>query len=224
VHERLRWAILDGELEPGASIPQHVLAERLDAGRTPLREALRMLQREGLVVAEPNHPVRIAPLTADDFEQLYIKRIALEGVAIRITVPLLTSDDVAELEASMTKMDHYRDAGDDVGLRRPHRTFHRILVGGAGAGVSRAIGELADHGERYRLAFHASGDWSDRRAEHRAILDAAKAREPEAAADRLVEHYAATVGLVFSALDPGRDLTRLRVTFRTLAPRAALPF
>lgn len=220
VHDRIREAILYGQLEEGAAIPQHLLAAQFDAGRTPLREALRMLQREGLVVAEPNHPVRIASLSADQFEELYVRRISLETLAVRMTVPKLTTDDFAELEASMTKMDHYQEAHDDLGLRAPHRAFHHRLIAGSGPNISAEIDVLADHSERYRLGFGAYGDWKDRRAEHRGILDAAKEGDPELAADRLGDHYAHTAALVFGALEPDRDLERLRVTLRTVAPGA----
>ncbi|MBS1895311.1 MAG: GntR family transcriptional regulator [Actinobacteria bacterium] len=220
VHDRIRDAILYARLEQGASIPQHLLASEFDAGRTPLREALRMLQREGLVVAEPNHPVRIASLSADDFEELYIRRISLEALAIRMTVPNLSSDDIAELEAAMTKMEHYHKAGDDVGFRAPHRAFHRRLVTGAGPNIAAEIDVMADHSERYRISFGIYGKWKNRRSEHRRILDAAKEGDAELAADRLGDHYANTASLVFGVLEPDRDLERLRVTLRTVAPGA----
>lgn len=225
VHERLRAAILHGEVEAGATISQGALASRFGAGRTPLREALRLLQREGLVISEPNRPVRIAALSAEDFEELYIMRIALEVVAIRITVPMLTSDDFAELEASMARMDHYATIGDQAGARTSNRAFHDRLVAGSGRRVSAEIAELADHSERYRLSFGGIGRWEDRRAEHRAILDAAKTGAPDLAAGCLAVHYAHTAALVFGARDPERDLHRLRTTLGTVAPgaEAALP-
>src|SRR3954465_5275028 len=83
VHDRLRTAILRGDIEAGATTSQAALAKTLDPGRPPLREALRMLQREGLVISEPNRRVRIADLSSDDAEELYIMRIALECVAVR---------------------------------------------------------------------------------------------------------------------------------------------
>jgi len=219
-HDRIREAILNRELKEGTSIPQHALASQFDAGRTPLREALRMLQREGLVVAEPNHPVRIAPLSPDDFEELYVQRISLEAVAVRMTVPRLVSDDFAELAAAMTKMDHYTEANDDLGFRAPHRAFHHRLIAGAGPKISAEIDILADHGERYRLAFGAHGIAVDRRSEHQRIFEAVKEGDPELAADCLGVHYAHTAALVFSVLEPDRDLERLQTTLRTVAPGA----
>lgn len=220
VHQRLRTAILRGELEAGAIAAQAQLAHDFDAGRTPLREALRLLQREGLVIAEPNRRVRIAPLSADDAEALFVLRIALETVAIRITVPTLASDDIACLEGLMAQMEHYRRMQDDAGFRAPHRAFHQRLVAAAGARVSSEIAELADHAERYRRRFGGSGTWEEGRAEHRAILDAAAAGDADLAADRLAAHYAQAAALVFAALAPAYDPARLRAAIAAVAPGA----
>jgi DNA-binding GntR family transcriptional regulator len=218
VHERLRDAILRGEIEAGATTSQAALAEQLGAGRTPLREALRMLQREGLVISEPNRRVRIAELSSDDAEELYIMRIALECVAIRITVPTLTSDDFAALEGYMAQMDHYMKNDDLRGMRTPHLAFHNLLVAGAGPRVSQEIAELFDHAERYRLRWGMKSVWAQRAAEHRSIVEAAAARDPDLAALRLAEHYARTAALVFDGIDPDHDLARLRTTMQTFAP------
>src|SRR3954471_5038798 len=134
VHDRLRDAILRGELAAGQTTSQVTLARDLNVGRTPLREALRLLQREGLVVSESNRRVRIAGLSSTDAEELYVMRIALEAVAIRITVPTLTSSDFAELEGYMAQMDHYMRVDDRRGMRLPHRAFHDRLRPAAGGG------------------------------------------------------------------------------------------
>jgi len=222
VHDRLRTAILRGEIPAGTVTSQAALATELDVGRTPLREALRMLQREGLVVSEPNRRVRIAELSSDDAEELYIMRISLEAVAIRITVPTLTSDDFANLEGYQAQMDHYMRVDDLRGMRAPHHAFHQVLVAAAGPRVSDMIAQLFDHAERYRLQFGATARrvWEQRRVEHRAIVDAAAAGDPDLTALRLAEHYVRTAALVFESLDPEHDLGRLRTTIRAVAPGA----
>jgi DNA-binding GntR family transcriptional regulator len=222
VHERLRNAILRGEVPAGYTASQAALASRLEVGRTPLREALRMLEREGLVVSEPNRPVRVAGLSSSDAEELYVMRISLEAVAIRITVPRLASADIAELEGLLAQMDHYMRARDNTGLRQPHRAFHLALVAGSGPRVTETIGQLFDHAERYRLAFGAATPeiLDQRREEHRSIVDAVSVGDTDLAADRLVAHYAHTAALVFAGLDPGHDLARLRTTIATVAPGA----
>src|SRR5919198_5195360 len=86
VHERLRDGILRGEFDPRVPISQVQLAARLGVSRTPLREALRMLQREGLIDSEPNRRVRVAELSLADLEQLYASRVVIEALAVRLSV------------------------------------------------------------------------------------------------------------------------------------------
>ena len=132
VYARVREAILDGELAPGAVMSQVALAEELGISRTPLREALRMLQSERLVEAEPNRRVRVAPMSAADLEELCIARIALEAEAIRLSVGRLTPENLARLEGYMAEMAHYASAKDYRRWTVPHRNFHRALTAPAG--------------------------------------------------------------------------------------------
>src|ERR1700743_3766248 len=92
VHRRVREAILEAELPPGETMSQVALAEDLGVSRTPLREALRMLQGEGLIEARPNRRVRVAPMSADDLEQLYAVRVALEAQALRLAIPRMSAE------------------------------------------------------------------------------------------------------------------------------------
>lgn len=220
VHDRLRDAILSGAIPAGVT-SQVALARELGVGRTPLREALRMLQREGLVISEPNRPVRVAPLSPADAEELYVMRAALEAAAARVTVPELGSDGIAELEGLMAQMEHYARAGDGDGLRSPHRAFHARLVATAGGRVATAIAQLYDHAERYRVSCGGSAaSWGESSAEHRRILDAAADGDAELTARRLLEHYARASAAVFTGLDPGYEPARLRMTLGALAPGA----
>jgi GntR family transcriptional regulator, rspAB operon transcriptional repressor len=221
VHQRLRDAILTGEIAAGHVTSQVALGQLLSVGRTPIREALRLLQREGLVVSEPNRRVRIAQLSGTDAEELYLMRIALETIAIRLTVPTLESQDLAELEGLMAQMEHYIRSKDGHGLRAPHRAFHTKLVAASGERVVTEITQLFDHAERYRLSQgggKGGTQWMVRQDEHRAILDAAAAGDADLAARRLAEHYAHTARLVFAGLDPEHDLARLRTALAAAAP------
>jgi DNA-binding GntR family transcriptional regulator len=228
VHEQLRAAILAGDVRPGAKTSQAELARDLDVGRTPLREAIRMLQSEGLIFTEPNRRVVIASLSIEDAEELYVLRIAVELAAARITLPQLSESDFAELEGYMAQMSHLA-GGSPPSLqlfRGPHHAFHQRFVGGAGRRCTRLIAELFDHAERYRRVYGGiSQDEYDKRAiEHRALLDAAIDRDPEALAAALAAHYVATAVLVTSVLDPSYRLDRLRATVEAIAPGAMYAF
>jgi DNA-binding GntR family transcriptional regulator len=228
VHEQLRAAILAGDVRPGAKTSQAELARDLDVGRTPLREAIRMLQSEGLIFTEPNRRVVIASLSIEDAEELYVLRIAVELAAARITLPQLSESDFAELEGYMAQMSHLAGGGPPSLqlFRGPHRAFHQRFVGGAGQRCTRLIAELFDHAERYRRVYGGiSQDEYDKRAiEHRALLDAAIGRDPEAVATALAAHYVATAMLVTSVLDPSYRLDRLRATVEAIAPGAMYAF
>ncbi len=219
VHEVLRREILTGRL-PAGETSQAELARRFGVGRTPLREAIRLLQSEGLVISEPNRRVRIAGLSAADVEELLLMRIALEAVALRCTVPLLGARGIAELEGLTAQMDYFRRKQDHSGYSEPHRQFHARLVTAGGERVTRAIEELSDHSDRYQMTFGATSPavWDERRAEHRDILEAVAAGDADLAVLRLAEHYTHTALLVLAGLGGNHEPVRLRQALVAIAP------
>src|SRR5262245_23188852 len=104
VLESVRKAILSGIMEPGARLRQEELAEVFGTSRIPVREALRALEYEGLVVSEPHRGFTVTALDADDVEEVYDLRILLESHAVRLALPLLTDDDLEELEGLFGEM------------------------------------------------------------------------------------------------------------------------
>jgi DNA-binding GntR family transcriptional regulator len=219
VRDRLRTEILAGQI-PAGETSQAALARQLDVGRTPLREAIRMLQHEGLVISEPNRRVRIADLSAPDAEDLSLMRIALEGVAVRLTVAALGSGGVAELEGLMAQMEHYKRREDHFGYAGAHRAFHARLIVAAGERVTAMAAQLFDHAERYRVVFAVQTPqlWDARQAEHRSILDAAGAGDCDAAVLGLAEHYGSSAAMIFAGLGGSYTPDRLRTALRAVAP------
>ncbi|NED79616.1 GntR family transcriptional regulator, partial [Streptomyces sp. SID11233] len=86
-HHALRRAIMRGELRAGDRLSQVELARQLGVSRGPLREALRILQREGFVQQESQHRARVTAFSDEDLDELYAMRISLEALAIGIAVP-----------------------------------------------------------------------------------------------------------------------------------------
>jgi len=195
VHDELRSMILRGELRPGSSLSQSELVERLDIGRTPLREALRLLQSEGLLEAAPNRNVKIADFTLDDVEDLYVMRVALECSAALFTVRSLGSGDIAELGGLMAQMEHFEEERDHLGWEQPHRALHMKLVSAAGPGMQQTIDRLWDHAERYRRFFELADPpyWLLRAEEHRHLVETAKERDSVGVSRLLALHYSWTV-------------------------------
>jgi DNA-binding GntR family transcriptional regulator len=210
VHRTIREAILDGRLEPGTTMSQVTLADELGVSRTPLREALRMLQNEGLIESEPNRRVRVSEVSIADIEELYTIRIPLEVNALRLSLPALTPEDIARLEGYMAEMAHFAQEEDYGRWHVPHRAFHQALTERAGPRYEALLMQLFDHAERYRR-IHIGRSFSERTAgEHRAILDAVKAADADASAARLAQHLARSAFTVIDLIDPDYDPDSLK--------------
>jgi GntR family transcriptional regulator, rspAB operon transcriptional repressor len=210
VYEQVREAILDGELAPGTVMSQVALADDLGISRTPLREALRMLQSEGLIDAEPNRRVRVAPLSPADLEDLCVIRVTLESEALRLSIPRMTPEDLAGLEGYMAEMSHYASAEDYRRWVVPHRAFHRALTAAAGDRLNTLLGQLFDYAERYRRLHIGHGPSAWATAGHRDILDACKRGDKELGARLLASHLARTAFEVSELLDPSYDPVKLK--------------
>jgi DNA-binding GntR family transcriptional regulator len=217
IRDRLREAIVTGELGPDTVSTQTQLADALGVSRTPLREALRMLELEGLIVRETNRRFRIAGFSLDDLEELYIMRISLEVTAMRITMPRFTHAEHAEFEGLMAQMERFAHVRDWEGFEQPHRTFHMRLVDGVGPRVGEQLHRLWDHASRYRAAYavvvggsEPDDGWALRRAEHRALLDAVEEGDVRAATSILASHYARTALDIAGKVDASNGMERLR--------------
>lgn len=213
VHDRLRAAILRGELDAGEELSQVRLAQELGVSRTPLREAFRLLQREGLVEASPNRSYRVTAFSAEDLEELYVTMLPLEAVAVRLTLPRLRSEDIAAMEGDLAQMAHFARAAEVERWETPHRDFHRRLAQHGGRRVADLLDQLRDHAGRYRRVYltGTSYGFEAAAAEHREILDACRDGRADAAAARLVHHLAHTATGVLEMAEAGYEPAALRV-------------
>jgi DNA-binding GntR family transcriptional regulator len=218
VYARLREAILHGRLAPGLVVSQVQLARELGVSRTPLREAVRMLQREGLVAGEANRMVRVAPLSIQDVEELYAVRIANEALAIRLTVPRMTAEDDAALDECLRLLASFAQQGDIDAWERHHRAFHTRLVRGAGSRLCTLLSELYDHAERYRRLYITSEPraMSIGAAEHEAIVAASYQRDAATAAAELARHLSRTALTALMQIAPEHEPALVRATLRAV--------
>jgi DNA-binding GntR family transcriptional regulator len=215
IHNEVRAAILKGEIEPQSWISQVQLARRFGVSRGPVREALRLLEHEGLVEAEINRRVRVAALSVEDLEHLYGLRIVNESLGIRLSVPQFEAADLDRLNSLLERVDPVPDQDLDA-WERPHREFHQALVGRAGGRILRLVDQLYDHSERYRRVY-ITGDpqsWSTGAAEHRAIVEACVQGEANQAAALLARHLSRTALTVLALISPEHDPGAVRAAVR----------
>lgn len=108
----LREAILDGRLRPGQRLLQDRLAEMLGVSRTPIREALQRLEREGLVRSVGRQGMVVAQLAAQDIEEIYDVREVLEGLAARLAASRISQAQLNTLRKSLERMAGHAEKGD----------------------------------------------------------------------------------------------------------------
>ncbi|HET7030035.1 MAG TPA: GntR family transcriptional regulator [Candidatus Limnocylindrales bacterium] len=120
----LRDSVLAGVFEPGARLRQEELADIFQTSRIPVREALRALEYEGLVRSEPHRGFTVTRMDADEVEEIYDLRILLEAHALRLALPLLTDEDLDELEALFSRVRNA--ASPDEGLAAREAFYTRL--------------------------------------------------------------------------------------------------
>ena len=200
VVRELRDEILDGRLRAGERIHQEAVADRFGTSRLPVREALRQLQNEGLVVVLPNMGAHVVRLDQAELAEVYLLRERLEPLAVERSAPALSADHLAGLRREAAWMEENDPEGREGEWLTHDRAFH--MASFAGAGLPRLltiIESLWNVAEQYRRAYLSIrvGSLEPTLLEHRLLLDALERHDGEDAARVLEMHIRRTrLGLV----------------------------
>jgi DNA-binding GntR family transcriptional regulator len=187
-YDMLLAAIEDGGLPPGMRLREAELADLLAISRTPVREALKRLELQGLVVHEPHHGAVVAALDYGQVTELYLLREVLEGTAARLAAQHATAVEIGVLER-MVEADHAL-AGDPKRLARSNRLFHQQIRDTA---RNRYVGTALEN-LRLSLALLAGttlaapGRAEESIAEHAAIVARIATRDPDGAEAMARQH------------------------------------
>lgn len=183
---QVRQEILDGTLPPGTSLDQEALATRLGLSTTPVREALRRLESERLVVGRAHRDTFVAELSHDLLEDTYAVRLKLDPLAVSMAAK---SAKPEQLEA-ITELAKITPSEDPAEQLQHNRALHRAIYSACGNEVLIEILEqLWDRSDRYRLlTIRAEGDPAKVRDEHVEIADALAARNGKLAAKLMTAH------------------------------------
>jgi DNA-binding GntR family transcriptional regulator len=190
VVERLRAAILAGDIAPGAPLVETALSERFDVSRGPLREALRQLIEEGLVVTVPYTGTHVAPLSVEDVHEIYSLRTALETFAFEQVWKRRDARFRAELRQRNDLLIAAIDAGDDRAAILAELDFHGLVYEASDHRLlQRAWHSLRGRLQLYWAAHHrAHGRRGPRRDSHDSYIAAALGDDIEAMRADIVEH------------------------------------
>lgn len=204
VTDQVRRAILSGELPPGTRMLQGELAERMSISITPIRAALRQLAAEGLIRIDPRRTVSVHTPSPEELREVFEIRALLEPVSVKKAAKKITEQELARAEALLDQMDAAETTGEWDVL---NRDFHALLV--TASGSVRLTTMMLDLLSLATIGIRNAGVLSEARMreaneEHRRILAACRARDPEAARAMTMKHLQSTRKLTIEGATKGR--------------------
>jgi DNA-binding GntR family transcriptional regulator len=191
-YRHLLTAIRTGRFKPGMRLIPEEIASKISMSRMPVREALRRLANEGLVLIRPNRGCVVAGLTVDEIYEVFEIRSVLEGLAVRLAMPRLDADAFAEFDRLLARMERSGVGSDDWVTR--HRQFHEYICAfSRRPKLIRQIVSLHVTIEPYlRIWFHHAEKPLSAREEHVAIIEALKSGDAAYAEQAMAEHIITT--------------------------------
>lgn len=186
--EALRTAILRGEIAQDEPLTVGRIAQRLGMSQTPVREAIRTLQAEGLLRHEPHHTAAVTQYTAKDIHDIFQMRADLESQATRLAVSRLSDADIAQLEAVQAAMREAAAHDDTQRLNRLNAEWHLLIYSAAD---NRVLLEVVQHLWRkfmFEVNWILPGHSERSLQQHERFLVAIRARNADDAAQLIREH------------------------------------
>lgn len=190
VFEEIQNSILNGELKPGDPLPEIKISEELGVSRTPVREALRKLELEGLVKTIPNRGTLVVGISEKDIEDIYIIREYIEGLAAKWAAKYMTGEQLEEMQGIVELQEFYANKNDYFQVWQLDSRFHYKLYQASGSRVlKQTLTSMHHYIQRAReLSVSREGRAVTSVQEHKNILDAIAKRDGELAEKLAVEH------------------------------------
>jgi DNA-binding GntR family transcriptional regulator len=225
-YAEIRQRIQDGSYPPGLRLRENQLVADLGVSRTPIREALRRLHAEGLVITTPNKGARVASWSEQDFEDVFEMRILLESYAARLAAQRAERQQIERLEELAAAMEQHlsgQHEGFHQAIARLNNEFHGLVVEAAGSGtathlLSTVVAAPVPNGSfsRYvemplgrRAVLEYTLDELHRSASHhRELISALKLRDPEWAEAVIRTHILASRGAIRGQMESNLDAAR----------------
>jgi DNA-binding GntR family transcriptional regulator len=196
VYQTLRHGIVHGDLAPGERLRSDALASELRVSRTPVREALRKLEAEGLVAHSGSRLV-VRAVSDEDLTELFYVREALEGMAARLAAENATPAEIATIRELLEDMEAVQRRGDVGAFRGLTGEFHQLIGHAAHNGrLLQSLQSLLDHVRQFQTStLYGEGRPAEALKEHRELLESIEARDGEAAERLARQHRRRTLQL-----------------------------
>ena len=195
VYDRIREDILNGVYKEHEELKEATLGKMMDVSRTPVREALRQLELEGLVEIIPNKGARVTGITKKDIEDIYQIRYLLEGLSARWATEHVTEELIDKMEETLYLTEFHAKKGNFMQVFELDSQFHELMYAASG---SKMLNHILSDFHMYVTRMRKSILSSDSRSknsteEHRAILEAIKERDPDKAQQCAHDHVKSTI-------------------------------
>lgn len=192
VFQTLREAILRGDLKPGERLMELQLASKLGVSRTPIREAIRMLEQEGLAVTIPRKGAEVAKMTLKGMEDVLEIRETLDEFAVKMACERISSEQLKQLRAIKENFEMCTRTGDVKRLAEADVSFHDIIYEATGnPRLVSILSNLREQVYRYRVEYlKDSGNYPVLIREHKAIVEGLEEKNLEKAIQAMHEHVA----------------------------------
>ena len=188
----LRTAILTGELSPGERLMEVAIANKLGVSRTPVREAIRRLETEGLVTMLPRRGAMVAKITEKDLRDVLEVRLALERLTIILACERITDEEVVKLREASSAFERVVKAkkSEITDVVQKDEEFHDIIYNATrNDRLIQVLSNLREQMYRYRLEYLKDAGYHDKLiAEHKKIQESIRKRDTETAVDIMQEH------------------------------------
>lgn len=205
VYLQLKKRIAEGKLPPRTRLLTEHLARDLGVSATPLREALRMLHKDGLVSLTPNRGAIVTEQTREELEDLFQVRQALETLTIRLTTAKASAADLEKLDAILDQARQALAAGDIAAWLVADEQFHRFFIACAGSRVlPRVLEPVMDCLRRYLANAKSMAHAPAALQEHAAMVAAVKAGDADRAAQLMTQHLKSSLAERLEAMDQQR--------------------
>ncbi len=190
VFQTLRKAILTGKLSPGERLTEIRLGNLLGTSRTPIREAIRKLELEGLVTIIPGSGARVAQITEEELQEVMEIRLALDALCARLASRRITDEERERLMAANVTFKEAVAKGDQIAITEADVDFHDVILSAAkNLKLSSILERLADNLYRYRFEYIRDEHRYDRLIrEHDSLVQAILAGDEETAAKSAIIH------------------------------------
>lgn len=190
VFQTLRQAILKGELQPGERLMEIKLSQMLGVSRTPIREAIRKLELEGLVVMVPRKGAAVANITEKDTKDVLEVRRTLEMFAVEVVCDRITPEQLEQLESAAKDFENAKGSMDLILIAESDMKFHEVIYAATqNERLMQMLSNLRENMYRYRIEYLKDANYYDSLVrEHQEILIAIKNGDKQNAREYMKNH------------------------------------